>query len=328
MYTSSVNFYVFSLLVGGLLFLILGGEFLVRGATRLAQMLGISPIVIGLTVVAFGTSTPELAVSLKAAFDGNANIAIANVVGSNIFNTLFILGICGLISPLIIHSQVIRREVPLMVAASAVLLLLSFGGVVSQVEGCFLFASLIAYTLWLIRDAKRHRAENQELERESVEKFQESPQHAKLWKVILLIATGLAFVMLGANWLVFSATEIARALGVSDTVIGLTIVAAGTSLPEVMASIVATYKGERDIAIGNVVGSNIYNILAIVGLSGAIVPGGLQVDPAMLNFDIPLMILAAAICWPFFKTGKRLSRPEAIVFLAAYAAYTAHLIYK
>jgi cation:H+ antiporter len=314
-------------LIGGLVFLVIGGELLVRGASRLASALGVAPIVIGLTVVAFGTSTPDLAVSLKAALAGNADISISNVVGSNIFNVLFILGVSALISPLIIHSQMIAREVPIMIATSILLALFSIGGTIQRWEGMVLFAGIIFYTTWLVLEAKKKRSENLELERESEQEYGSLKTEKKpLALSIAFIVIGLGVVMLGADWLVDGAVTLAKTLGVSDTVIGLTIVAAGTSLPEVVASIMATIKGERDIAVGNVVGSNIYNILAIVGISGTIVPGGLAVNTTMMNFDIPVMVGVALICWPFFKTGNRISRFEGVIFLAAYIAYTGYLI--
>lgn len=322
-----MNSEIFLLLLGGLAFLVAGGELLVRGASRLAAALGVAPIVIGLTVVAFGTSTPELAVSLKAALSGNADISVSNVVGSNIFNVLFILGLSALISPLVIHSQMIAREVPIMIAISVLLALFALGGTIQRWEGLVLFIGIIAYTAWLVIEAKKKRQENRELEKESEQEYGSlQTQKKSLVSSIALVVVGLGIVMLGADWLVDGAVTLAKTLGVSDTVIGLTIVAAGTSLPEVVASIMATIKGERDIAIGNVVGSNIYNILAILGISGAIAPDGLAVNSTLLNFDIPVMIGVAFVCWPFFKTGKRLSRFEGTLFLAAYIAYTGYLI--
>lgn len=314
-------------IVGGLLLLIVGGEFLVRGASRLAASLGVPSVIIGLTVVAFGTSTPELAVSFKAALAGSANIAVANVVGSNIFNTLFILGLSALVSPLIIHSQMIRREVPIMIGVSLLLYLLSLGGEISRMEGLLLFAGIVSYTTWLVLEARQNRKEDRPIVDES-EKIYGSLKDGRKAVVVAvaLVVGGLAIVMWGADLLVDGAVAMAKNLGVSDTVIGLTIVAAGTSLPEVVASLVATIKGERDIAVGNVVGSNLYNILAIIGITGAASPSGLAVGEQLLNFDIPLMIASAVLCWPFFKTGKRLSRLEGGVFLVGYIAYTTYLV--
>ncbi len=312
-------------LILGLVGLVGGGDLLVRGASKLAAVLGIPPIIIGLTVVAFGTSTPELAVSLKAAFGGNADIVISNVVGSNIFNVLLILGLSALVSPLVIHSQMIRREVPLMIAFSTLLYAMSWNSSIAQWEGAVLCVLIIAYTVWLIYEARQNRKENAELVKESEQEYGALKKNSILLP-LLFVAIGLGLVMFGADQLVKGAVLLAQSLGVSDTVIGLTIVAAGTSLPELVASVMATLKGERDIAVGNVVGSNIYNILAIVGISGAIVPGGLQVNSSILSFDLPFMVGVAVICWPFFKSGKQLSRREGLVFLVAYVAYTSYLI--
>ncbi len=316
-------------LIGGLVALIIGGDLLVRGASRLAAAWGIPSIVIGLTVVAFGTSTPELAVSLGAAFDGNADIAVANIVGSNIFNVLFILGISALICPLVIHSQMIRREVPIMIGISVLLLLVSLSGTIGRLEGGFLFLCVLAYTYWLVREALQQKSENAELTKESEQEFGklQSPGSGKLSAALLLIV-GLGIVMLGAEWLIDGAILTAKSFGVSDAVVGLTIVAAGTSLPEVVASIMATIKGERDIAIGNVIGSNIYNVLAILGLTGLIVPQGLAVSDEMLWIHIPVMVAVAVVCWPFFRSGKELSRLEGGIFFGGYIAYTVFLIQR
>jgi cation:H+ antiporter len=320
---------LFFYLAGGLVALVVGGEWLVRGASKLASTLGVPSVVIGLTVVAFGTSTPELAVSLKAALGGNADIAVANVVGSNIFNVLFILGVSALISPLVIHSQMIKREVPIMVAASLLLFGFSVGGGISRWEGLVLFALIFVYTAWLVREALKKKKENAEITRELEQEYgNDKISKRPLAVAIALVVAGLGVVMLGADWLVKGAVDLAKTLGVSDTVIGLTIVAAGTSLPEVVASVMATIKGERDIAVGNVVGSNIYNIFAILGLSSAIVPGGLNVNPTMLHFDYPVMVGVALVCWPIFKTGSRISRAEGVFFLLSYVAYTWYLIAK
>lgn len=318
---------LFGLIGGGLAALVVGGEFLVRGASRLAAALGVPSVVIGLTVVAFGTSTPELAVSLKAAWSGNADIAVANVVGSNVFNVLFILGGCALLSPLVIHSQMISREVPIMVGVSLLLFAFGANGTISHWEGGLLFVGIVAYTTWLVREALAKKRENRRLEKEFEQELAPvKNSRSPLAISLALVAGGLAVVMLGADWLVTGAVRMAQSLGVSDTVIGLTIVAAGTSLPEVVASVMATIKGERDIAVGNVVGSNIYNILAILGASGVASKSGLSVNPSMLAFDIPVMIGVAAICWPFFRSGQRLSRLEGAVFLVGYVAYTAYLV--
>ncbi len=317
------------LIVGGLILLILGGDFLVKGASQIASILRISPMIIGLTVVAFGTSSPELAVSLAAALKGNADIAVANVVGSSIFNVLFILGISACLFPLIIHSAMIRREVPIMVASSILLWIMAWGGTISSLEGLFLFAGVFIYTAWLIRSARKEQKTKSELNRESKELFEPiRKQKPKLPRSIFFVAAGLAMIMFGADWLVKGAIEIALRLGVSEVVIGLTIVAAGTSLPEVVASVMATIRGERDIAVANAIGSNIYNILAIAGLSSLITPGGLTVSQQLLRFDIPVMVVAASLCLPFFYSRKTLSRLEGVFFLCFYVAYTCYVLMK
>lgn len=314
-------------LITGLVLLVVGGELLVGGATSLASRLGISPAIIGLTVVAFGTSTPELAVSLSAAFGGNADIAVSNVVGSNIFNVLFILGLCACFRYLTVISQMIYREVPIMIGISLLLFVVAYNQHISQIEGLILFFGIIAYTTWLIVESLKHKSQNENLVNESSAVYGKKSKNSVLVSCIKFLI-GLALVMLGARWMVDSSVSIAQMFGVSDAVIGLTIVAAGTSLPEVIASLIATLKGEREIAIGNVVGSNIYNILAIIGLSGALVPSGLKVSPSLLFFDIPIMIAAAVLCFVFFWTGRKLSRIEGLIFILLYALYTAVLIAK
>jgi cation:H+ antiporter len=314
------------LFIAGLALLVLGANLLVRGASKLALSFGISPLVVGLTVVAMGTSAPEVAVSVGAALDGRADIAVGNVVGSNVFNVLFILGLSALIAPLVVHVQVIRQEVPIMIGASVLLLALGLDGLLSLRDGAFLFALLIAYTVFVVRQSRRETRAADGYDSE-VTPAQAGDWDAK-WPVqIALIAAGLACLVYGADWLVAAAVAFARALGVSDVVIGLTIVAAGTSMPEVATSVTAAIKGERDIAVGNVVGSNVFNILGCLGLS-ALVAGdsGLPVAPSLLNFDLWVMIAVAVACLPILMTGREIARWEGGVFVAYYAAYAAYLI--
>jgi cation:H+ antiporter len=315
-------------LLVGLIGLVLGGELLVRGASKLALSLGIPSVVVGLTVVAFGTSTPELAVSLSAAFEGSANIAVSNIVGSNIFNVLFILGLSAVIFPLVIHTQISRREVPIMIGVSLALFAASYNGLIGRAEGLLLFVGIIAYTFWLVRESLKERQKDKRLEKEANKFVEDHSLKTSILVSALLVAAGLGIVMFGADWFVKGAIHLAKNLGVSDTIVGLTIVAAGTSLPEVAASVMATIKGERDIAVANVVGSNIYNILCIVGLSASVVPGGLNVDPNMISIDMPFMIFVAALCWPLFKTGGRISRGEGALLLSLYVGYTIYLIFR
>jgi cation:H+ antiporter len=298
----------------------------VRGASRLAAAAGISPLVIGLTVVAFGTSSPELAVSVRSGLlgTGGADIALGNVVGSNIFNILFILGISAVMAPLVVSQQLVRIDVPLMITVSILILLAGLDGVVGRLEGLLLFLGVIAYTAFAIHlGRKESRAVQEEYEREY-----SRPAHGRraIAGSLVLAVAGLAMLVAGAHWLVKGAVQIARSLGISELVIGLTIVSVGTSLPEVATSVVAAVRGERDIAVGNVVGSNLFNLLSVLGLSAAISPQGINVPPAALRLDIPVMIAASALCLPIFFTGYRITRSEGALFLACYVLYVVYLI--
>ena len=309
----------------GLALLVIGAEALVRGASRLALAFGISPLVIGLTVVAFGTSAPELAVSVTSSLAGAADVAVGNVVGSNIFNVLFILGTAALIVPLVVAQQLVRLDVPLMILVSLLVALFGRGGEVSRVEGLVLFVGIVAYTTFLIRQSRR---ESKAVAKEYDQAFgEDAPKSGRHWLLdVGLVLGGLGLLVLGARWLVDGAVAFARIIGVSELIIGLTVVAAGTSLPEVATSIVAAVRGERDIAVGNVVGSNIFNILCVLGLSAAVSPGGLEVSPSALRFDVPVMIAVAVACLPIFLTGHVIARWEGGLFLAYYVAYVAYLI--
>ena len=311
----------------GIIALVLGAEALVRGASKLALSFGISPLVVGLTVVAFGTSAPETTVSVSAVLSGQTDIAVGNVVGSNIFNVLFILGIAALVIPLSVNAQVIRQEVPMMIGASALLLVFILDQRVSFFESAFLFILLIAYTVFLVVQSRRQSALVQD---EYASELRPSAQVAwdgKLPVQIALVIGGLALLILGSQWLVEAATGFARDLGISELVIGLTIVAAGTSLPEVAASVSAAIKGERDIAVGNVIGSNLFNILGCVGAAGlASGCDGLAIGLAVVTFDIWVMLAVALACLPIFVSGREIARWEGGLFLGYYAAYAGYLI--
>jgi len=300
------------MLVVGLVLLIIGAELLVKGASRLATSFGIPALVVGLTVVAFGTSAPELAVSVKAAFSGQAELAIANVVGSNIFNILFILGLAALIMPLMVSQQLIRQDVPIMIGISIIALLMIQNGSIGKIEAVMLVSGVILYTVFLFYQGKKTGIDVGEV-------AAETPK--PVWHNLLFIVAGLALLVLGARWLVESAVDIASSFGVSEAVIGLTIVAAGTSLPEVVTSIIATFKGERDIAIGNVVGSNIFNILAVLGLSGLLSPIPLLASEQLMQIDVPMMLAVAVLCLPLFFTSSTLNRFEGFLFLMVYVSY-------
>lgn len=309
----------------GLVLLVVGAEFLVKGSSRLATAAGISPLVIGLTIVAFGTSAPEMAVSVDAAWSDQADLALGNVVGSNIFNVLFILGLSALIVPLAVAQQLVRLDVPIMILASILVLLMGMDGKIGRTDGIILFASIIGYTVFLIRQSRKESSAlvKEEYEQEYSQKSGRAEHPAMN---VVFILGGLVLLVLGAGWLVDAAVEIAQYFGVSELVIGLTIVAAGTSLPEVATSVIASIRGERDIAVGNVVGSNIFNILAVLGLSSAVSPSGVAVSPAALAFDIPVMIGVALACLPIFFTGFVISRANGALFLFSYFAYTAYLV--
>ena len=309
--------------LGGIL-LIGGAELLVRGASRLAIAAGISPLVVGLTVVAFGTSSPELAVTVSSAYAGQSDVALGNVVGSNIFNVLFILGVSALITPLVVAQQLVRLDVPLMIGASVLALLLALDGRLGRLDGIVLFAGIIAYTWFLIRQSRRETAA---VQREYDEAFggAERKRSSPLVNVLFIFG-GLGLLVLGSQWLVEAAVLAATALGVSELVIGLTVVAAGTSLPEVATSILAAIRGERDIAVGNVVGSNIFNLLAVLGLGSIVAPAGIPVAPGALAFDFPVMIAVAVAALPIFFTGFMIARWEGAVFLGYYLVYTVYLV--
>lgn len=313
------------LLIAGIISLTLGAEGLVRGASRLAALFGIPPLIIGLTIVSIGTSAPETAVSIQAAISGQPDVAIGNVIGSNIFNILFVLGLSASLFPLIVSQQLVRLDVPVMIGVSLVFYLMGMDGRISRIEGILLITGIIIYTLFLIR-LSRH--ENPDVQQEYSRQYAK-PGTSSLKTCLVhtgLILVGLFLLVTGSRWMVRGAVEIAQALGISELIISLTIVAIGTSLPEVATSVIATIRGERDIAVGNVVGSNIYNILLILGLAGLFTPSGLGVPSAVMRFDMLVMIGAAVACLPVFFTGNRISRWEGLLFLGYYVVYTTHLI--
>ncbi|MDQ3092116.1 MAG: calcium/sodium antiporter [Actinomycetota bacterium] len=315
------------LAVVGLVLLVSGAEVLIKGASRLAASVGVSPLVVGLTVVAFGTSAPELAVSLSSAAKGQTDIALGNVVGSNIFNVLFILGLSALLAPLAVSQKLLRLEVPLMIVSAALVWLLGFDGRIGRLDGALLGAGIVAYTIFAIRQSRKESAG---IRQEYAQEFGEVPGargfgQSRLGQGVFILV-GLAMLVLGSQWLVDGAVMVARALGVSELVIGLTIVAAGTSLPEVATSVMASIRGERDIAVGNVVGSNIFNVLAVLGFSSALSSQGVAVSPAALGFDVPIMIAVSVACLPVFFSGGRIARGEGALFLGYYVAYATFLI--
>jgi cation:H+ antiporter len=298
----------------GLVLLYFGAEGLVRGSSSLALRLGLSPLVVGLTVVAFGTSSPELVVSLKAALDGQGAISVGNVVGSNICNIGLILGLCAMITPIATNSQIIRVDIPIMLGITAVALLVLANGHLGRPEGILLFALLLAYIFFSVRLARRRPADALSAE------FGEEVKISKrgLAVDLLMVAGGLILLVFGARFLVDGAVIIARAFGWSEALIGLTIVAIGTSLPELATSLLAAVKKEADIAVGNIVGSNIFNLLGILGITAIVHP--LQADGVGM-VDFAVMAGFSLVLWPMAFHQQRITRPEGAALLAGYLGY-------
>jgi cation:H+ antiporter len=308
----------------GLALLVAGAELLVRGASRLASSLGVAPLFVGLTVVAWGTSAPELAVNIQSTVEGVPGVALGNAVGSNIFNVLFVLGLSAVVAPLVVARQIVRRDVPLMIAASLLFLQLALDGEIERLDGIVLLSGLAGYTGWSIWMARR------EPEPATNDAQRANPQsrraHGSVLLNALLIPAGLVVLALGSRWLVEGSVAVAEAFGVSRLVVGLTIVAAGTSLPEAATSVVAGLRGERDIAAGNVIGSNIFNILGVLGVTAVIARPSVSVPPAALRFDVPVMIAVAVACLPITFTGHRIARWEGVLFLAYYLAFVTYVV--
>lgn len=302
-----------------------GAEGLVRGATRIAAIIGISPLVIGLTVVAFGTSAPELAISTQSAFQGQADIAVGNVVGSNIFNILVIVGLSAVITPLVVNQQLVRLDVPLLIGISILTWLMAADGVINSWEGLVLFVGLVSYIVFLIRVS---RAGIVEIQDEYTDEYGDGGDATiRGWVTnIGFVLLGLVLLGVGSNLLVNGAVALARTFGVSELIIGLTIISFGTSLPEVATSILAAIRGERDIAVGNAVGSNMFNIMAVLGITSVVAPGGINIAPAAVNFDIPVMVAVAVAALPVFFTGYTITRWKGALFVGYYIAYATYLI--
>jgi cation:H+ antiporter len=308
----------------GLVGLVLGAELLVRGASRLATRLGVRALVVGLTVVAFGTSAPELAVTLRSGFRGAHDIALGSVVGSNIANVLLILGASALAAPLVVAQKLVRLDVPLMIALSALVWLFALDGGLGRVDGALLAGGWLVHVAWTVVKGRREPGEvREEYERELAELGRAKPSPSR---ELLLVLAGLGLLAAGADWLVDGALACARWLGASELVIGLTVVAVGTSLPELATSVVASLRGERDIAVGNAIGGNVFNLLAVLGLTALLVPGGIPVASGAIAFDLPVMFAVAFGCLPIFVAGHRISRPEGLLFLLYYGCYLTWLV--
>ena len=315
-YSRAVSALTVPLLLAGFGLLILGGEALVRGGSGLGRALGLSPLVVGLTIVAFATSAPELAVSVSAALSGAPGLAVGNVVGSNTTNVLLVLGVAALVLPVAVQRSLVRTDVPVMLALSVLLLVLAADGRVGRVEGLILIVALTGY---LVRSLQRARAAGGAPE--------DSPDpRPRPLRQVGQVVLGVGVLVLGARLLVRSATELAQAAGLSDLVIGLTVVAIGTSLPEVATSVISALRGQRDLAVGNIVGSNIFNIGLVMGLTAVVAPAGVPVDPAAVRFDIPVMIAVALLLVPLVFTAMTVNRWEALLLLAYYGTYVGYLL--
>lgn len=321
-----VTAWTFVALLAGLASLVVGAELLVKGAAAIASRLGIAPVIIGLTVVAFGTSAPELAVSVSASLGGDADVALGNVVGSNIGNILLILGASAIIGGLAVDQRIIRLDIPLLMGASVATLLLGLDGEIGRVDGVVLFAGIVAYTTWLARSARRERSDVLAEYDEAVEELEGAAVDRPMPAQLAYVLTGLVVLVAGSQLLVGSATDIAEELGVSDLVIGLTVVAIGTSLPELATSVLAALRGQRDIAVGNVVGSNLFNLLSVLGLTGLVSADGIRVTDDSLRIDLPVMLAATFVLLPIVWNGFRIERWEGVVFVAAYLLYVAFLV--
>ena len=297
-----------------------------RGAAAIATRLGIEPVVIGLTVVAFGTSAPELAVSVGAAISGDTDVALGNVVGSNIVNILLILGVSAVVGGLVVSQRIVRVDVPLLIVVSVVALVMSLDNSVGRIDGLLLFAAVIVYTVWLIRSSRRESSSVHAEYAESVEQLEGAAVERPLAVQIGLVVVGLAGLVIGSQLLVTAATDIAADLGVSELVIGLTVVAVGTSLPELATSVLAAVRGQRDIAVGNVVGSNLFNLMCVLGLSGVVSSAGVPVGDAALRLDFPVMLAATFVLLPIVWNGFVIQRWEGAVLVVFYIAYVAYLV--
>ena len=303
--------------LGGLLLLLGGGDVLVRGAAGIAERFGTPPLVIGLTVVAMGTSAPELAVTVGASLSGAGDVALGNVVGSNLFNLLVVLGLTALVGGLHVDRALLRLEAPLLVVLTGLVLLGARDGL-QQWEGVALLLAAVVFTLVLLQRARRGTGD--------ADPLAEPAGHRSLRADVGLVAAGLALLTVGARMLVGGATDIAGGLGVPEVVIGLTVVAAGTSLPELATSVVAAARGQRDIAVGNVLGSNLLNLLVVLGVGVVAAPGGLDVDPTVLGQDLPVLLAAQVTVVPLLVTRARLDRVEGLLLLVGFGAYVTFLL--
>lgn len=301
----------------GIALLTVGGESLIRGSLAAAKRLGVSPLLSGLVIVGFGTSAPELVVSVNAAIDGRPDIALGNVVGSNIGNILLILGICALITPLAVKPLALRRDAVTVVAASVLFLVLVGGNALGRADAAIFLVALVAYLVWAYRSERFDAAPSGEVHKAEAEELSTVPKSV-LWTVIAVVL-GLLLLIAGSQVLLIGAIGIAALFGVPEAVIGLTLVAVGTSLPELSISVIAAIRRHADVAVGNILGSNIFNLLGILGVSALLQP--LPVHPRVLQFDQWVMLGTSLLLLLFLYTDRRLSRTEGGVLLVGYGMY-------
>jgi cation:H+ antiporter len=307
-------------LIGGLLLMIIGAELSVRAAVVLAALLKTRPLFLGLTVIALGSSAPQMAVGLQAALNDSTDIAVGSVIGSNIFNILVSLGLSALIIPLRVARQLVRVDLPLMIGATALVAALAWNGVLSVMDGVILLIGMACYLAVVIRQfahGVRHSA------------TPDAPMRRKTWPILgrlAMVSCGLVLLILGSHLLVGAAVVVAQDLGLSERVIGLTVIAVATSLPALMTSLVAALRGERDIAVGNIIGSNLFNLLGVLGITSLIASGPLSISPNALDFDLPVMLGVAVLCLPLFYSGYRITRLEGLLLLGLYAVYGLHIV--
>ncbi len=304
-------------LLSGLVLLLIGAELMVRAAVRLAERLHVRPLIIGLTIVALGSSAPQMTVSLQAALTDNPDIAVGSVVGSGIFNILVTLGLSALIIPLRVSRQLVRLDIPLMIGASLLVFILAWNKDLGRFDGVLLVGALALYLGLLFRQS-RHST------RPHTERPKDTQQS---WLIsVLMILAGLAMLVFAGRLLLGAAVVVATDLGLSERVIGLTVVAVGTSLPELATSLIAALRGQRDIAVGNVIGANLFNLLGVLGLTALLAPTPLSVSPNALDFDLPVMLGVAALCLPVFYSGYRVTRAEGLLLLGLYLVYGLHVV--
>ena len=307
------------LIIAGFALLLFGGESVVRGSVALAQRLGVSPLIVGLTIVGFGTSLPEMVVSVNAALVGSPGLAVGNVVGSNIANILLILGVAAVIAPIAVHPGAVKRDLLGMSAATLVYVGLGMSGQIVFWQGVLMLIALMSYIGFTVWHDNKSNDEAAEMHRDEAAEMGEIPLRSV--SIAGIIIVGLFAVVVGAEWLVTGATTLATEFGVPEEVIGLTVVAIGTSLPELATSIVAAYRGHSDVCVGNVLGSNLFNLFGITGVTALFAP--LPFSDKIVSFDLWILLAATAIIIPFMLTGRRISRPEGIVLLILYVSFIA-----